>query len=100
MCACLTNVMAFCVNAGAGKRLLNYGLWRQLWDVLPNLLLSLVMAVPVALLGRLPLPDILLLPAQILTGGAVYVGLSLITRNESFRFVLKLVIQKLSGSKE
>ena len=100
VCACLTNVMAFCVNAGAGKRLLNYGLWRQLWDVLPNLLLSLVMAVPVVLLGRLSIPDILLLPAQILTGGAVYVGLSLITRNESFRFVLKLVRQKLSGSKE
>lgn len=100
VCACLTSVMTFCVNAGAGKRLLNYGLWRQLWDVLPNLLLSLVMAVPVVLLEKIRIPDQILLPVQILAGGAVYVGLSLLLKNESFRFVLDTVRQRLRDMKK
>ena len=95
VCACVCSLLAFCLNAIPSKKILDYGLWSQFRDILPNLLLSLLMAVPVVLLGRLPIPDILLLPAQILTGGAVYVGLSLITGNESFRFVLKMLLQKL-----
>lgn len=95
VCGCVCSLLSFCVDAIPSKKILDYGLWSQFVDVLPNLLLSLLMAVPVVLLGRLTIPDILLLPAQILTGGAVYVGLSLITGNESFRFVLKMLLQKL-----
>lgn len=94
ICAVVCSLLAFLVNSIPAKKILGYGCWAQVRDLLPNLLLSLLMVLPVALLGRLPIPDLALLPLQILTGAAVYVGLSILLRNENFRFVLNTIKQR------
>jgi len=50
-----------------------------------------VMCAAVTLVGRLELGTFVALVLQIVTGVAVYVLLSVITRNESFRYLLKLL---------
>ena len=100
VCSAVCSFMAFCVNAIPAGKILGYGFWKQARDLLPNLLLSLLMAVPVVLLEKIRIPDQILLPVQILTGGAVYVGLSLLLKNESFRFVLDTVRQRLRDMKK
>ena len=100
VCSAVCSFMAFCVNAIPAGKILGYGFWEQARDLLPNLLLSLLMALPVALMGRLPIPDLALLPLQILTGAAVYVGLSVLFKNENLRFVLNTVKQRLRAAKD
>ena len=94
ICSVVCALLAFLVTSIPAKKILGYGCWAQVKDLLPNLLLSLVMAVPVALMARLSIPDLALLPLQILTGAAVYVGLSVLLRNENFRFVLRTIKQR------
>lgn len=100
VCSAVCSFMAFCVNAIPAGKILGYGFWEQARDLLPNLLLSLLMALPVALMGRLPIPDLALLPLQILTGAAVYVELSILFKNENLRFVLDTVKQRLRAAKD
>ena len=58
---------------------------------LPNLLIACLMGCVVTLVGKLAMPLILLLPLQVAVGGAVYVALSLVTRNENFYYLLDYI---------
>lgn len=99
-CSVVCSMLAFCMNSISARKILGYGFWSQVADVLPNLLLSVAMAVPVLLLGRLNIPGSVLLPLQILTGATVYVLSSVLLRNENFFFVLKTVRVRLQNGKE
>lgn len=79
------------VDAIPNKKLLGYGVGKQIVDVLPSLLLSAVMFACVYPLAVLPLNHILVLAIQIVVGIAVYVLLSLITKNESMRYILAII---------
>ena len=75
----------FVLNAVVARRLIGYGLWAQLRDVLPNLALSLLAGVGAYLLAqRLHCGAF----AQVLSigaaYGALYLLLSALTRNTSF----------------
>lgn len=98
-CSVVCSFLAFCINCVPGKRILGYGFWSQAVDVLPNLALSAVMAAVVSLLGRLPVTDLVLLPLQVLAGAAVYLGLSVLFKNENLRFVAKTLKQRFPGGK-
>lgn len=82
------------VDAIPNKRLLGYGVGRQVWDILPSLLMSAVMFACVYPLSLLPIGRVAMLALQIATGVVVYVILSLITRNDSMRYLLALVKRK------
>ena len=56
---------------------------------------ALLMVVPVALLGRLGLPPILLLPLQGLCGVAVYLALSLLMKNDCLPYLLRSIKRML-----
>ena len=99
VCAVVCSFLAFCLNSIPAKKILGYGFWSQVTDILPNLLLSVAMAVPVLLVGRLDIPKIVMLPLQILTGAIVYTLASILVKNENFFFVLKTVRQRLQTGK-
>ena len=82
------------VDAIPNKALLGYGVGRQALDILPSFLLSAIMFAFVYPLSFLPIGHVAMLAVQIPTGIAVYVLLSLITRNESMRYILALVKRK------
>ena len=99
VCAVVCSFLAFCLNSIPAKKILGYGFWSQVTDILPNLLLSVAMAVPVLLVGRLDIPKIVMLPIQILTGAIVYTLASILVKNENFFFVMKTVRQRLQTGK-
>lgn len=76
------------VNALPNKKILNYSIWEQLKDMFPSLAIALVMACPVFLLNFVEINNILLLIIQIITGILLYWGLSVITKNKEYYFLL------------
>ena len=84
-------LVAMAVNSVPNRKLIGYSFRAQAADLVPNLLLSVVMCAAVTLVGRLELGTFVALVLQSVTGVAVYVLLSVITRNESFRYLLKLL---------
>ena len=73
------------------KKLLGYSFTDQLRDVWKSGLAAVVMAGAVWALGLLPLSLAPLLIMQIMLGGALYLGLSLLLKNESLAYILSLV---------
>ena len=88
VCAIPLGVFALIVNTYPAKREFNYPLISQLVDVIPQFLMSLAMGVCVILVGRVSDRYIVKLVLQVITGTAVYIGLSIATQNKDFRFVL------------
>ncbi len=62
------------INVWPNKKLIGYSFGEQCKDLFPFLLLASVMAGAVAMLSFLPLPDGLLLLAQVMLGGLVYLA--------------------------
>lgn len=84
------NVFAALSNAYPNRKLVGYGYWQQLTDVLPALLMSAAMYGAVLAVSHINLPAIALLVVEVLVGIAAYVLLSVITRNESFQYILNI----------
>ena len=79
------------INAWPNRKLLDYSYWRQLWDMLPSILLSAGMAAVVGMVLLLKLGDLPTLLIQIPLGVLVYVLGSVLFKVESFRFLWELV---------
>lgn len=91
----LASVLNMLVSAAPGRKLLGYSLPEQLLDQLPMAVSALIMVVPVALLGQLGLPPILLLPLQGLCGVAVYLALSLVMKNDCLPYLVRSIKRML-----
>ncbi len=82
------------------KKTIDYGILRQLKDLLPNLILVAIMAAVTFAVGKLlrlaPLWEMVI---QILCGIVVYVLASILTKNDSFTYTKKLIVSFLNGKK-
>lgn len=74
-------------------KLINYGIFHQLADLLPNLIAAIVMMVFVRLIGLISMNKILLLLLQIVLGIIIYLTLSVLTHNKSFYYLKSLLAQ-------
>ncbi|MBQ3053619.1 MAG: lipopolysaccharide biosynthesis protein [Clostridia bacterium] len=81
-------VITTMINAYPNKKLLKYSWAEQMKDILPNLGLSLFMAVVVYSLQFLSLPTATILAIQIITGACIYIGLSAFFKMETFKYVV------------
>lgn len=86
-----TAVVSLALNMSPNKKLLNYGSFEQIRDVLPAWLMAGAMMLPVYLVGLLGLPLAASLALQVLTGVIAYVLMSVLFRVESFRYLLDTV---------
>ncbi len=73
------------------KRLMNYGFLDQLRDVWKSGVSAVLMGAVVYAVGFLPLPQVLLLLIQVFCGAAVYLGISLLWKNDSMLYILSIV---------
>ena len=94
--ALVCTLIGFVVASVPIRKLIGYRYSWQIFDILPNLVLSGCMCFIVRLIGRLPISVGILLPIQIVSGITVYVSLSIITKNESFHYLLNFGKQILS----
>lgn len=92
MAACSVSFVV--LNAIPTGRLIGYRISEQIFDILPSILSSLVMAFAVFLIGQLSLPAIPELLIQVLCGASVYILLAIITKNHEYRKLLSIIKEK------
>jgi len=92
----VTMFLGHMINSVPSKKLLDYGYFSQIKDILPSMLLSLVMGGCVWCVRLLGLHDVLTLIIQIALGTAVYVLMSVVLRLDSFNYIVN-VVKRLAG---
>ena len=85
----VTSLIAFFINATANQRILKYGFGEQIGDILPNLIISFVMAAAVYCIGRVPIALFPLICLQLLAGVVIYVLLSVVFHNPSLFYCIE-----------
>lgn len=95
----INTVIATLVNTFPNRKLIGYRYRMQIWDLLPNLLTALVMGAAVYAMNYIPMNKTLLLVLQVIAGMVVYLLLSLVTRNENFKYFLGMAKNMLNRKK-
>ena len=90
----VTSLISQFINAWPNKKLLNYRYLEQLRDILPNLVMSLMMGACVYIINFVHLSTLLTLILQIIFGALLYLLFSIITKNESFFYMIEIIKHK------
>lgn len=94
------SVVVLLLNTSPNRKLMNYTLWEQIVDVIPNLIITLVMGAAVYAISFLPLHDLLILPLQVVSGAVIYLLESLLFKNDSFFYIKDMLFSKLKGARK
>lgn len=78
------------INSWPNWKLLNYNYFEQLRDILPSIIIALIMGIIVYFVGFLRLPTIVILLIQVLTGAAIYIGVSALLHLEEFEYLFEI----------
>ncbi len=95
----VTALLSCFVNASPNKKLVGYSYFEQMRDLLPATGLSAAMLFCVLAAGNLPLPDIAVLPLQVVIGAAVYLLLSFVFRPAAFRMLWGMLRERAEKPK-
>ena len=87
----LTSLIAYIINISANRKILQYGFWEQLGDIVPNLLSAILMAVIVYLIGKINAPLLPMICLQIVVGGVIYVAISIVTHNPTLSYCIDTI---------
>lgn len=87
----LSSIISQIVNSYPNKELMNYRYIDQLKDLAPSAILSIIMGIIVYCVNYIGLNTILTLIIQVVSGIIIYVGLSIITKNDSFTYCLNTI---------
>ena len=82
------------INTWPNKRLLKYGYFEQLKDILPGIALAVAMGILISLFNFLPLAEWLKLVIQIPAGIIIYLLGSMLFRLESFEYLRNTIKEK------
>lgn len=87
----VTTILNSIINAFPNKKILNYGYFEQIKDLLPSILLGVVMGGVVYCITFLNLPAIITLLIQVPLGVIMYISCSIIFKNDNFKYVFSTV---------
>ncbi len=90
-----TTITSSIINAYPNKKLIGYSYFEQMRDLLPSFAVAMTMFAIVLAMGQLPLPSMLLLAVQILTGILVYFLMAHLFRLRPYKDVVAIVKAKL-----
>lgn len=88
----VSSVLSQIINSSPNRKLLNYNYLSQLRDIFPNIFLAVVMGGIVYIVSFAKLSPIITLVIQIPLGIVIYWGGSIITKNESYVYLLSTVM--------
>lgn len=91
------SVIATMFNAAPNRKLLGYSYFEQVKDILLPFVLALLMGVAIYPIEWIHMPTILTLVVQVVIGAAIYVGVSVILKVESFYYILNTIRQYKRG---
>lgn len=83
----ITNLISTVINIAPNRRILAYGYKDQIIDILPNLGLAALMGVCVYPISILNISSYIVLLLQIIIGIFLYLGLSILFKNDSYKYV-------------
>lgn len=86
----INTLLDLIINAIISNKIINYNIFEELSDCFAALVLSLIMTVIVVFIGKIEFNIYIKVIVQVLTGGICYVGLSCITKNKEFAYILSL----------
>lgn len=86
----ISGLISQVINSWPNRYLLKYSYIDQIKDILPNILMSLIMGVFVYFISYLHLSVLVSLIIQILLGGIIYLILSVLTKNDSFIYLINI----------
>jgi O-antigen/teichoic acid export membrane protein len=86
--AAIASFTSSIINSFPNKKMLDYGYVEQVFDIVPNILLAIIMGGVICLVNLLRVPIWLELIAQIFVGIIAYVALSIMTKNPNFKYLL------------
>lgn len=90
----LTSLINQVINALPNKQLIGYSYFEQIKDILPELILACIMGAVVYVVGFLKINDFLLLFLQVVSGAAVYIGVSVILKLDAFVYLIEKITKK------
>ncbi len=91
----ISGLISSFINAYPNKKLLNYGYFEQIRDIMPSLSISIVMGIAVYTLNSLDIIAWKMLIFQVITGVIVYVSLATAFRNESLNYFITTIKELL-----
>ena len=91
----IVGFIAYSINSFVGQKYIHYKIKQQLIDVFENLIPATIMYILVLFTNLFPIVPIILLPIQILTGIFTYCILSFYLKNESFFYLLNIILSKI-----
>ena len=89
------NIFVYFINSFPNKKNIEYSYKEQLWDVFPNTLLALSMAIFVYVIGFFISNNYVSVAIQIVAGAIYYFSLSILFRNESYSYTKKTILDKI-----
>ena len=87
----ISSVFSQIINSWPNWKLLDYNYFEQLRDILTPIIIALLMGVVVYFVGLLQLPTIIVIFIQIITGAAIYIGVSLVLHLEEFEYLFGMI---------
>ena len=90
LAAVITQLIGLIIQSIPLRDLIQYPIEEQIKDARTPFVFSLIMVIPVVLLKGLPMNAWIKLGLQVFTGASVYVGLSVILKNEVFYSLLRM----------
>lgn len=87
----ISGLISQVINSWPNRYLLKYSYIDQIKDILPNILMALIMGGFVYFISYLNLPILVSLVVQILSGGIIYLMLSILTKNDSFIYLINIL---------
>lgn len=82
------------LNAWPNRKLLNYSIKEQLRDMSIPFIYALIMFVSLLFIGILEITPILLLIIQVIAGMMIYIGISHISNNPEYKYIIALLKNK------
>lgn len=79
------------INSWPNKKLLNYGYMEQFKDIFPNMVMAVVMGLGVSFIPTIFGSVFVTLIVQVVLGMVIYIGESVIFRNDSYYYLLELL---------
>ena len=96
----LTTFIASVANTTPNKKLISYSFKELLSDMAPGLLISSAMAISVFFIGKLVAYNtVLQLIVQVVSGGIIYLAISIIFRVEAFTYLKNTTLELLKKKK-
>ncbi len=96
----VSGIISTFINAYPNIKLLNYTYREQMQDILPAFLIAVIMGAVIYPISVIGFGDAVTVILQVVAGAIVYFVLSVVTRQEAFRYLMTIIFKRNQGAKD